>query len=443
MGEAGTNRGEVRLRVPDRSQVTVRLECDERLIPKGHRARVVWEVVCRLDAQGALAPFKEPIRARAGGVGRDATDPRLLVALWLYACIRGVGSARELARLCAESAPYRWLCGGVTVNHRMLSAFRVGFAGALDGLFTRVVASLVGQGLVNVRRVCQDGTRVRAGAGDKSFRRGRTPDELLGEAKAHVESLRALLDDPEKSAALSSRKKAARRRAADERVVRLEAAVAQLPELRRRQEARAKRLGNGKQGRKQRAKEPRSSTTDADARVMKMPGGGFRPAYNVQLACDPHSRAVVGVAVTNEGSDAGQAPPMREQVRRRTGHKVEEHLVDGGYLVLDEVEAAPREGVTLYVPPKPPRNEEKRGSEYEPRPTDSEAVKAWRARMGGAEGKSARGQRAATSETVNADLKTHRGLARLTVRGLGKVTCAALWSALAYNVMHFAAALAA
>lgn len=443
MGEAGTNRGGVRLRVPDRSQVTVRLECDDQLVPPGHRARLVWDVVCRLDASGALSAFKDPIRAREGGVGRDATDPRLLVALWLYACFRGVGSARELARLCAESAPYRWLCGGVTVNHRMLSAFRVGFADALDGLFTRVVASLVDRGLVKVRRVSQDGTRVRASAGDKSFRRGRTLDELLGEAKAHVESLRSLLDDPEKSAGVSAKKKAARRRAADERVRRLEQAVAQLPGLRAKQEARAKKLGNGKEGKKQRAREPRSSTTDADARVMKMPGGGFRPAYNVQLACDPHSRAVVGVAVTNEGSDAGQAPPMREQVRRRTGRKVEEHLVDGGYLVLDEVEAAPREGVTLYVPPKPPRNEEKRGSEFEPRPTDTEQVKAWRQRMGGEEGKAARRQRAASSETVNADLKTYRGLARLTVRGIGKVTCAALWSALAYNVMHFAAALAA
>ena len=320
----------------------------------------------------------------------------------------------------------------------MLSEFRVGSADALDGLFTRVVASLVDKGLVEVRRVSQDGTRVRACAGDKSFRRGRTLGELLGQARAHVEGLRALLDDPEKSAGLSARQKAARRKAADGRVRRLEAAVAQLPALEAKQAARAKRLGNGRQGQKQRAKEPRSSATDADARVMKMPGGGFRPAYNVQLASDPASRAVVGVAVTNEGSDAGQAPPMRGQVERRAGRKVGEHLLDGGYLALDEVEAAAAEGVTLYVPPKPPRDKQKRGSEYDPRPTDSAAVRAWRARMGGDEGKAVYGQRAATSETVNADLKPHRGLGRLTVRGLGKVTCAALWSALAYNVMHFA-----
>jgi transposase len=419
----------------------MRLECDEQLVPVGHRVRTVWDAVCGLDASGALDAFKGPIKAREGGVGRDATDPRLKVALWLYGCIRGVGSARELARLCAESAPYRWLCGGVTVNHRMLSEFRVGFGPALDELFTGVVASLVDKGLVQVRRVSQDGTRVRASAGDKSFRRGRTQEELLKEAEAHVASLAALLRDPEKSAALSSRQKAARRRAAQDRAERVKAAMAQLPALAAKQAARARKLGNGEQGRKQRAKEPRSSTTDPDARVMKMPGGGFRPAYNIQLAGDPRGRAVVGVSVTNEGSDAGQAEPMRRQVQRRTGREVEEHLLDGGYLVLEEVERAPGQGVTLYVPPKPPRNKLKRGTEYEPRPTDSETVKAWRARMKGPEGKAARGQRAATSETINADLKTYRGLARLTVRGLKKVTCVALWCALAYNVMHFAAAL--
>ena len=240
----------------------------------------------------------------------------------------------------------------------MLSAFRAGFAGALDGLFTRVVASLVGQGLVNVRRVCQDGTRVRAGAGDKSFRRGRTPDELLGRPSAHVESLRALLEDPEKSAALSSRKRGARRRAADERVVRLEAAVAQPPEPRRRQErgrsgwataSRAQAAGQGAP----------PSTTDADARVMKMPGGGFRPAYNVQLACDPHSRAVVGVAVTNEGSDAGQRRRCASRYGGARGTRWRSTWWTAGTWCWTRWRRAPREGVTPYVPPKPPRNEEK------------------------------------------------------------------------------------
>ncbi len=177
-------------------------------------------------------------------------------------------------------------------------------------------------------------------------------------------------------------------------------------------------------------------------RVMKMPDGGFRPAVNVQLAVDTESRAVVGVEVTNEGSDsAGLSEPMREQVERRTGGEVGQHLLDGGYLRHEDVERAHASGVELFVPPKPARNPANRGRELEPRPRDSEAVREWKRRMGGEGGKAVYKQRASTVETVNADLKTHRGLVQLTVRGLAKARCVALWSALAYNLLHFAPAL--
>jgi transposase len=431
---------DVRLRKPERSQVTMGLSCPDELVEADHPVRVVWEVVCRLDGGGALAAFYGPIRARGGVCGRDATDPRLLVALWLWGCTDGVGSARELARLCLESAPYRWLCGGVTVNHHLLADFRVGFGDALDGLFTRVLASLVGQGLVTVHRISQDGTRVRACAGSGSFRRKATLERLLGEARGHVAELRSLLGDPERSAGLSAKKRAAAARAAREREERVGAALARLPALEAKQAALAKKVSE-KDRKAGKLKEPRASTTDAGARVMKMPDGGFRPAVNVQLAADTASRAVVGVAVTGEGVDTGQLGPMREQVEARTGRKVAEHLADGGFLTLADVDRAAEQGVALYVPPKPPRNRELRGSEYEPRPADSGAQKAWRARMGSQEGKGVYKERAATSETVNADLKSYRGLARLTVRGLKKATCVALWCALAYNLMHFAPAL--
>ena len=428
----------VRLRSPERSQVQMVVQCPDDLVPAGHPARVIWEVSGRLD----LSAFREPIKARQGSCGRDATDPRLLVCLWLYACTRGLGSARELARLCTQHRAYRWLCGGVTVNYHTLADFRVAFAAALDGLFTRVVAALVGKGLVKVYRISQDGTRVRACAGSNTFRSGRRLAELLARAREHVREVGARLDDPAASAGLSARKGAARRRAARERAERLEAAVAQLPALEARQAALARKAGNGAHGAKVRARRPRASTTDPQARVMKRADGGFRPAYNVQLAVDTASRAVVGVSVTSEGADnTGLTEPMRRQVQERTGREVREHLVDGGYAVLADVERAAAQGVELYAPPKPPRDESKRGSEYEPRPGDSEAVRAWRARMGSEAGKAACRQRAATSETVNADLKRRRGLGPFPVRGVEKATCVALWSALAYNLMHFGHAL--
>lgn len=421
------------MRRPDRSQVTMRVECDDELIPAVHQARVIWSVAEKLD----LSAFHKPIKARDGVCGRDANDPRLLVSLWLYAATRGVGSARELARLCVESRPYRWLCGGVSINHHTLSDFRVGHAVALDELFTQVLAALVEQGLVKVRRISQDGTRVRVCAGASSFRRGARLDQLLEQAKTHVAELGALLADPEKSAGLSARKKAAKLRAARNRQQRIEAALKVLPELQAKQQAAVKQAGNGKYGQKLRKNQPRVSTTDADARVMKMPDGGFAPAVNVQLATDTESRAIVGVDVTNAGSDKGLAEPMRKQVEDRTKSKVQEHLMDGGFLVLEEIDRAVQAGVTIFAPPPAPRDPSKAGTEYLPKATDSPAQVQWRTRMAGEEGKTIYKERAGTIETINADLKRHRGLVQMTVRGMVKVRCAALWSALAYNLMHF------
>ena len=360
----------------------------------------------------------------------------------MYACIRGMGSARELARRCEESAAFRWLCGGVTVNHRLLSDFRGDHGAALDELFTQVIASLVDKELVSVSRVSQDGVRVRVSAGAGSFRREERLQKLLAESKQHVEELRRQLECPEYSAALSAQQRAVRRRAAEEKQQRLEQAIAQLPELKQKQAEAAQKAGRGKRGQKIRDKEPRVSTSDAEARVMKMPNGGFNPAWNVQLATDTESRAIVGVAVSHEGSDsAGLSQPMREQVEQRSGRAVEQHLLDGGYLRIADIEHAHERGVELFVPPKPARNLRRRGRELEPKPGDREAVLAWKRRMASAAGKEIYRQRAATSETVNADLRSYRGLTQFTVRGLAKAKCVALWCALAYNVMHFGAAL--
>jgi transposase len=437
-GEARETRPAARLRVPERRQMAMVVQCADDLVPAGHPVRMVMALVETLD----VSRFAEPIKAREGVAGRDATDPRLLVGLWLYACIRGIGSARELARRCEESAAFRWLCGGVTVNHRLLSDFRVDHGPALDELFTQVIASLVDQGVVPVGRVSQDGVRVRVSAGAGSFRREERLQKLLAAARRHVEELRRQLENPEMSAALTARQRAARRRAAKEKQQRLEQAIAQLPELRRKQAEAAEKAGQGKRGQKIRAKQPRVSTSDAEMRVMKMPNGGFNPACNVQLASDTASRAIVGVEVSNEGSDAaGLSGPMRQQVERRTGRTVEQHLLDGGYLRKQDIEAAYERGVEMFVPPKPARQACRRGRELKAKPGESAAIRAWKRRMASAEGKEIYRQRAATSETVNADLRRHRGLTQFTVRGLAKVKCVALWCALAYNIMHFGAAL--
>jgi transposase len=433
-------RGAVRLRCPERMQLEIVTQCVDDFVGPSHPVRTVMGVVEKLD----LNSFCEPIRAREGVAGRDATDPRLLVGLWLYACVRGIGSARELERRCEESAPFRWLCGGVSVNHRLLSDFRTDHGDALDGLFTQVIATLVDKKLVRVSRISQDGVRIRVSAGSNSFRREERLRILLEEANKQVLQLRRQLESPTESAAATARQKAARTRAAQSRQQRVEAALAQLPELKKKQEEAAERAGQGKCGDQIRARQPRVSTTDAETRVMKMANGGFSPAVNVQLATDPDSRAILGVEISNEGSDsAGLSQPMREQVEQRTGGKVEQHLVDGGYLRMEDIVQAHEQEVEMFVPPKPARNPDNRGQELKTKPGDSEAILAWKQRMSSEQGKEIYKQRAATSETVNAELRTYRGLVPLTVRGQSKIKCVALWCALAYNLLHFSKGLLA
>ncbi len=430
--------GAVRLRKAERHQLSLLPHCIDDLVALDHRVRTVMAVVERLDVSG----FCRPIRAREGRAGRNATDPHLLVGLWLYGCVRGIGSARELARRCEESLPFRWLCGGVSVNHRLLSDFRTDHADALDALFTQVLVTLVDKKLVRVSRISQDGVRIRVSAGSNSFRREERLELLLTQARKHVLELRKQLESPAQSAAATARQRAARTRAAASRQQRLEQAIAQLPELKKKQAEAAKRAGKGKCGDRIRARQPRVSTTDAATRVMKMANGGYSPAANVQLAADTVSRAILAVSISNESSDsAGLSEPKRAQVEQRTGGMVKQHLVDGGYLRMEDIVEAHEQGVELFVPPKPARNPENRGEEVKPKQGDSEAIRAWKQRMDSEQGKKTYHQRASTSETVNAELRTYRGLTPLTVRGLDKIKCVALWCALAYNLIHFSKAL--
>ena len=411
--------GPPRLRRPDRNQSLMQTCWLDEMLPADHQARTVWAVVEKLD----LTPFQESLKARGSDPGRSATDPKLLVALWLYATVEGMGSGREIARLCECHDAFRWLCGGVPVNYHTLNDFRVGHEKALDDLFTEVVAVLTHKGVVSVKRISQDGTKVRANAGGGSFRKEGKLREHLAAAKAHVEAVKKLADD----ARVSAVQRAAQERAAREREERITAALAELPKI---QEDKIR-----SRDKKSMAKAPRASTTDPEARVMKMPDNGFRPAYNVQLAVDPGSRAIVGVDVVNARTDTKEAEPLREQVERRTGQKVEEHLVDGGYVQKDRIEQAEARGTKMYAPVPKARKDPRA---YEVKKTDGPGVAAWRQRMASEEGKAIYFHRGSTVETVNADLKSFRGLSRMVVRGLNRVRCQVLWSALAYNLMHFA-----
>jgi transposase/IS5 family transposase len=413
--------GPKRLRYAVRNQVAFQ-ECSlDDFLPEEHEARIVWEYVCGLDLWELCAR----IQAVEGGPGQAPADPRILVALWLYATLRGVGSARELNRLCQDHSAYRWICGGVSMNYHTLSDFRTQHVELLDRLLTESVAGLMAEGLVTLDRVAQDGMKVRASAGAASFRRQPTLEEALAAAEKQVAELRKELES--NPASPKSRQEAARTRAAEERAERIRAALEQLPKIAESKKAKDR-------------EKARASTTDADARVMKMGDGGFRPAFNVQLATATDAQVITGVDVTNSGGDQGQLAPMVEQHQQRYERVPDEALVDGGFAKKEDIETVEQGGTTVYAPVQKSKDPER--DAHTPRADDTPAVARWRQRMATDEAKSIYRQRAATAECVNA-LARNRGLQRFLVRGLRKVKAVVLWYALAHNLMRAVALRAA
>jgi transposase len=413
----------VRTREPVREQGAFLFEIPEDALPPDHPARVLWRIVETLD----LRRFLEGAKAVEGHQGRSRMSPRMLLALWLYAISEGIGSAREIERRIQSDAAFRWIVGEATVGRTTLAAFRVDHGLALDRLLTDILGSLLHKGLLSLRLVAQDGTRVRASASPPSFRREKSLEQCLEQARLHVKAVLASADDPEVSALVQSVREAAAR----DYERRVEEAIAVVQELTGRQENSDKKRG----------REPRASTTDPQARVMKMPDGGFRPGYNIQLATAGSPlggpRTVVGVRVTNAGHDMGSLAPMLDDIKARTGMLPEVMLADANHADHASIRAADERGVEALIPvPEEHRPAGKRAH------TDP-AITAWRTRMETPEAKQLFRARASLCELENAHFKSRLGLGHLLVRSLNKVTCVALLTAIAANILAHASSLLA
>jgi len=408
-----------RLKVADRHQVRFREFAWNDLLPEGHQARVVWDYVESVD----MGPLYEKIEAVEGRPGRPPIDPKILLALWLYATLRAVGSARELDRRCDKNLgelPFQWICGDVSVNYHTLADFRTAHVEFLDDLLTKSVAVLMKEGLVDLDRVAQDGMRVRGSAGASSFRRGETLERCMKDAKNQVEKLKAELEaDPSAS---NRRQRAARERAARERAERIGRALEQLPEIEAKKKAKDR-------------KKARSSTTDADARVMKMGDGGFRASYNVQFATDTKSQVITGVDVNNSGGDQGQMAPMVDQHEQRYQQTPKGMLVDGGFVKKEDIEkvSEPNGNTTVYAPVMQSKSDKR--DPHTPREDDSPVIAEWRRRMATDEAKLIYRDRASSAECVNA-IARNRGLQQFRVRGRPKVLAVVLFYVLAHNLMR-------
>ena len=416
---------EVRVKRPVRNQAEMIVRDLDSLVAEDHAVRAIWEFLGRLD----LSAFYRSIKVVLDRPGRPASDPQVLLALWVYATVEGIGSARRLAKLTEEHDIYRWLRGGVPVDYHLLAEFRVTHQEEIDDLITQAVAVLLKAGVVELKRVSQDGIRVRASAGSSSFHRDRSLRKCLEEAREQVKRVAEEREHPDREA--SQREQAARERATREREERIEEALRQLPQVQAVKERQRKHAGKAKAAK---VKEARVSTTDPSARTMKMADGGFRPAYNIQYATDTDSQVIVGVDVSNQGTDQGQALGVEKQVEQRTGKQPESYLVDGGFVDLQDIKVMEQKGIEVYAPPKDNGGRE---VSYGEGIAGTPEVAAWRERMRTEEAKTIYKERAATSECVNALMRTRYGLQQFTVRGLPKVLGVVLLMVLTHNLLRW------
>jgi len=404
---------------PERFQVEMQLFSLDQMLPADHRARVVWKFVESLD----LEPLYQCIEVSDDKAGRTAIAPEILVAVWLLATLDGVGAARELDRRCKEQIPYLWLLGGVSVNYHTLSDFRVGRAEFLEQLLVDTVTALIDRDLVPLETIAQDGMRVRANAGKSSFRRKPTLEKLQAAAKAHVDRLKKEAENESACQQGDARRRAAARRAAQERQTRIDEALAQHEKLAEQREQRKK--GEGEK--------TRVSTTDPDARNMKMANGGFDPAFNVQFATDADTRIIVAVEVSNAGTDGGELDPMLKKVASDYGKTPAMALVDSAYATKDGVTKAEKDGTKVVS--SVPRSEqlEKHGKDPHSRQKrDTDQYAAFRSRMADEKYQELYKMRPSIAEFPNAVCR-NRNLRQFPVRGLIKAKAVALWHALAFN----------
>jgi transposase len=417
----------IRLLLPNRMQLrwdTINLDSQ---LPPDHRARVVWAFVETLD----LSELHARIKARDDLPGRPAAEPAVLLALWLYATLDGVGSARAIERLCEHHAAYRWLAGGVPANHDMLSEFRRDSGALLDQLLTQSLTALIAEGLISLEELAIDGTKVRARAGHNSLAGRERLDRIETTVAERVATLKSELDH---DAGADERKRQARSlRAAEERARRIARAQQRLAEREQEKLERARR--HAKEEAKKSA--PSVSTSDPEVRQMRMADGATHPAWNVQVATA--TGFVVTIEPTDRRNDSGLAVELVAQIELRCGEAPKRLLADATAMTLDDIaglaERCP--DLQVYSPPAKQRDtitpaaERNRRSQLKHEP---QAVKDWRGRMASEEGKATYRRRKLT-EHAHAKMK-NRGFDRMPVHGIAKVRSVCLLHAIAHNLLH-------
>ena len=328
----------VRIERPDRSQVEFRTDCLDERIPDDHAVRMVWHFVEELDVSGLHDGF----HSVEGGPGRSVTDRRILFALWLYAYGEGIGSARRINDLCQRDDSYRWLAGGVSLNYHTIADFRSRNGKILEDLFVQSLAVLMNEDLIDVTRLTNDGTKIRAKAKASSFRRESKLDQLVAAAEEHIKTIDR---ENKEGLDLSKRDRAARARHAREKFEKCEQAVKELEKL---EALRKERRG------KKKHKTLRVSTTEPEAKFMKFGGSSaFHPAYNVQVSSTLDTHVIVAIEPTQDHTDASGLQTIIPLIRENTGVKPEAMVTDLGFLNRATVDHMQEQQIKFYAPGMP------------------------------------------------------------------------------------------
>lgn len=417
--------GKARVLTPDRAQIGWEMIDIDALLPEGHAARLVWSFVTAMD----LAKFYDLIGSREGEAGRPAADPRVLLALWLFATVEGVGSARQLERLVERDVAYRWIAGGVPLNYHGLSDFRRMHGDLLDELLTQSVTALMAEKLVTFEEVIADGTKVQAAAGKGSFGGAQRMERIERIARERVAQLKTEIDtDPTAS---TRRRKAAKLRAARELGERAAKATAALVQL---QQEKDQRKVTHKAEEEKKA-EPSASLTDPEARYMRFADGSIKPGYNMQIAASGNG-LVLSITASDRRNDSGLAVPVVDDLERRYHQKPQRLLVDTSYAAAEDIVSLAEDGVMVFAPVPQDSSDVKPDTlrrRLAARLKEPQCLKDWRARMDTSLGQEVYRKRKRI-ELVNATVK-NRGLGRLILRGLAKAKIQGLLQALAHNIM--------
>jgi transposase len=415
----------VRVIGPDRAQLRWDMVDLDSQLPDDHRARLVWAFVEGLD----LSEFYDRIKARDEIAGRPATDPRVVLAVWLYATLEGIGSARAIDRLCQQHAAYRWLCGGAPINHDLLATFRRENAARLDCLLTQSVTGLIAEKLITLEEMAIDGTKVRACAGRGSMSQRKRLEHVEKAVAERIAELKSELDKDPGEPERRRNKRALQ--AAEERARRVERARQRLAELIEEQARRAKTHA------KEEAEkgEPRVSVSDPEARLMRLADGAVAPAWNVQVATA--DGFVMAIDPTDRRKDSGLAPGVVEKIAERCGQVPQRLLADTTAMTREDiVKLAERyPNMTVYSPPPPERTDvtaETLRKRRWRRRREPPMVQAWRARMASEEGQQTYRRRKLT-ERAHGIIK-NRGMSRFLVHSLEKVRAVCVLQALALNL---------